>query len=438
MPINKNIPKNRDPLDDFFREGLESQRIEPSGKVWKGIEKKYLNLKGGSSKTRNIVILIPILLLLSIGISPVFIFNNVDQNGIETTNIQTQNNQIKLNENPENIQVDNIKSTQQEKIQTINKEEIKDDIKPTIIPEISENISDIISQENNTFLIESNKPGEEAIRARIEYELFKIKFLAIKGIPYNKQYQAPYPRSIDFKPIIIKDDYGQRANISFGIHLTPGITYYRSRAEKFFGALDMNVSWDISDLSIETGLGLSYELDNSDYYINYESFDSVGFYYNITSFSYDPVNDSVIYNKSAVNVYDSIEHHTITTTTTEYMYLQIPFGLKYRFIDYNRISFTVRAGGIVTLLLYKDEPEAQPYLSDASIINIEQQIPTRLTTSWKYYAGIQFRYRITDKINFELEPIFMQYLKSPYERKENKAFKRPYSIGLRTGISINF
>lgn len=438
MSENKNTGKNSNPLDQLFRKDLNTLQYRPSKRVWKGIENNYLKIALGRSKHKMILGFIAVIALLAIGVLFVlYPFNS---------NYDKAENNLPLQPGP--ILTQPMPATENQNIAEENKENTSD--MKQLVP---------ISQEKNTKLVAvvqeptphktkavevDNKFFPEALVTEVRYnpisnyQAFKMEFLNIGRLPIPHRLSNMNPRAMDIKSMIHRSNYAKTKNVSLGIHLTPGITYYRSRPNKLLGAFDVNISWKPSAISLETGLGLSHELDNSDFVVNYESYDSIGFYYNINSFSYDPVNDTVIFNKSAVGVYDSVEHLTLTHTVTQYTYLQIPLGLKYRFIHFNRVSFSARAGGILSLLLYKNEPEANPGLGDVRIHQIEQRVPTRLKTSWKLYAGIQFSYQLSNKISFDIEPIYMQYLKSPYEGRENKTFKRPYAVGIRTGISIHF
>lgn len=443
MTDSKNIRNGRENIDDFFKESLRDHRIEPSGNVWEKINIKFLNdfLKG--SGNRNIYILFSGLIIVGLGISSIFVFTarnespneylinppaiveNADSKQI-TENTQTQTHSNKINESI----IEGVKSKND------NERQVTDQSQEKVLHKDNSKI--VIDSPEKELTINDQTPIPSTKENQLlNYQIFKLRFLSTKLLLHENNKSLISREVSYFRDITFKDDYAKKADASFNIHLIPGITYYHSRPNKGFYGLDFTTEMDYGNLSFEAGIGASYELDNGDYLVNYDSWDSVGFYYNITSFTVDPVNpDSVIFNKETVSVYDSIEHLDLRSTKRTYTYLQFPLAIKYKFLNYGKISFSVRGGCIFSVLLNKSEPELQHNIPQTEIIGIRQQTPSRRKTNWRVFAGIQFQYMLTNKIKINLEPVYMHHLKSPYVKGEYD-MPKSYTIGLRTGISFN-
>lgn len=236
----------------------------------------------------------------------------------------------------------------------------------------------------------------------------------------------------------VKNDYARKANMFFGCHFTPAITYYPSKANSNNYTIEITADYVPSRFSLQSGIGLSYYDETGDYLVNYESFDSVGYYLNVISFSINPGNpDSIIFNLKEQNIYDTVKHYTISETKNKYLYIQIPFSAGYTLFNYKRLSCTLRAGVIFSVMVYKNEPEINYTATDINLINIEKQYPGRLSTNWQFSAGISFSYTLNHKIRFAIEPIYKYYLNPVYEKGADYSTKNPFSIGLRTGIYFN-
>jgi len=441
--------KNQNHVDAFFREALTDHKIKPSARVWKGISKNYLDPLF-SGKTRTGLYLISALIIISLSLvfllpsgSPEQVPEN-NENALllpESLNNEAvkANNSLKNNQNQKQSPLNN-KTQKQNYNNPITEQPEKETYDPVLNQEDNnsqkEPVLATVNKINNDTPVKEEFVISEPFPP--SYPVFKLNFLSLNYIDYEKEPYILKTIPVNFDPFFPKDDYAKKANMYFGIHGNTGLSYYSVRSQKAYFAGDITVAYSFSELSAEAGLGLSYERDNGDFIVNYNSYDSVGFYYNITSFSYDPVDDTILFNMKEVNVYDSIQHETLKNTITGYTYLQIPIGIKYEIGKFNRISIIARTGGIFQILLAKNEPAVTGIPMDANINSMFNSVPTRLKTSWKLYAGVQFRYLLTDKIRIELEPIFMQYLQTPYERKEGFDMKRPYSVGLRTGLSFNF
>lgn len=448
----KNNKQN--PVDALFKEALTDHKVKPSSGVWKGISTRYLDPLFKKKLGNTGLLLVSSLLIIVLGAlfftlqekntQPDHMhkaYNNITASAKnntvkvdKTSDNQTLNKNSKIYDKPKKSGT--ISGKKNNKFESAKKPEIKIAASTQLIKkQWTTNSAEPIL--NNEIL--KQEKSNKSRNFKTSYPLFKIEYLSVKGIetiPGKPVKLNMLP--LKFDPLIPKDNYIKRANLQFGIHGNAGLNYYKGRTHKPYFSGEVNIAYYTSRLWIETGAGILHEKDNGNYVVNYESYDSVGYYYEINSFSYDPATETVTFNKTVKNVYDSIEHKTLRNTTTKYTYLHIPLGVKYKLGKFKRIDIYARTGGIFQLLLLKNEPEVKELPSEVSINNMYNEVPTRIKTSWKFYAGLQFRYLISSKLWFDLEPVYMQYIQTPYDKNEKFNAKRPYSIGLRTGISFNF
>jgi hypothetical protein len=237
----------------------------------------------------------------------------------------------------------------------------------------------------------------------------------------------------------MKDDYARKADIVFGAGLSPAINIYPEGQNRNDYSLELLAAYEKSRFIVETGIGANYASEGARYRVNYSSYDSVGFYIGVTSFSILPGNpDSVIFETNLKNIYDSVDHYRITENTNKFVYLQIPLRIGYRIIEGRRFSLDVKAGVLFSLQVYREIPGVPYPGSDADRIEVVRQYPDRLSSNWQYTAGLGMNYHINDRVRFSLEPFYRQYIKSVYSPASLYPARSPYSFGIRGGIYFHF
>lgn len=437
----KELIQNREKIDDFFRDALKDHQIKPSRKVWNGISKRYW---GGFSR-RTILVLS----FLFIGVGGTIIYFSVKENAPEPSQIvdNTQKNSdvesSVLPEAPETGKSDQpIVSTEYE--QTEDVEENEQPAEVIIEQAATQNETEFDKpatlQTETDPDYESTAVSEIEIPAESNYFLFKMKMLSL-----SLTGDLAYPDFLESRPRLpfrssASVDYARKKNIYVGAHAGAGITYYETGPQKNFFSFDLTSDFRISkNLTFEAGTGVFYEQDNGEYKIDYESWDSVGYYNNVVSFTVDPLNpDSIIFITKAVGVFDSIQHYSVSKTVNSYLYVQFPFALRYKFLEYKRFSFAARAGASFMLMLNRDEPEAKHNLYDVEILEIASENPERLNTAWRFNFGLNIRYQLSNKLLLTVEPNYQRYVSTLYRKRHGLNALHPYSFGFRTGLTIEF
>ncbi len=444
-----NINGNNQEIDKLFRNALGDYKIKPSKSVWKGINAAYLKDKFNGINFFKPNKLFIAFAIIGAGII-IYIFYPFSKTN---SNIKISHNSEINQINTQNEIKPNLVLNQKESYITTPEPE------PSVETTFVDNKSDNLSVNNNIVIQNETKKIvsvlDEKPSDNQKIIIQKNNSPAISGLqPLNLKsnlvsyHQSKTKNNLSFglrntyqplPDIRLKDDYARKANLAFGIHFTPGIIFYQSKPNKYDYAFEISANYRFSKFILQSGIGVSLSGDNGGYEINYERYDSVGYYLNVVSFTVDPVNpDSIILTTKTENVYDSVEHYSISQATNRYTYLQIPLTLSYKIWDFKRISCYLKGGAIFSILLNENEPAVIFSDSEAKIITIENQTFSRINTNWQFVAGVSFNYRLNNKVILSVEPTYKQYINSVYDKRFNPQAKRPYIIGLRTGIILNF
>jgi len=225
---------------------------------------------------------------------------------------------------------------------------------------------------------------------------------------------------------------------SAGAGITPEFAFY-SLPESYSKVncwLNGNISWHFSRFSISSGLGLGYVFDEGKYAVEYKSYDSVGFFNQVVSYTIGG-NNEIIYDTRVTPVYDSLLHSDDPRTNDRYTYLQVPLLIGFRLVEAGRFSLTFRAGPSVSLMIGSRKSDPVIEYPGARIVRVDDDTPARVKTTWQLLADLYLEMRLNRNISLYADPGFRYYL-NPVTEQENMTFKAPWAIGLGVGIQFNF
>ena len=257
---------------------------------------------------------------------------------------------------------------------------------------------------------------------------------------YFKKSHISYRNKYSQVPVQWNNDYLYRSPWALGLLITPEWIYYPgdSIVRKNSYSIELAAIYQKDQFILRSGIGVAVSNDNGNFVINWETNDSTGFYYGINSFEIDAENpDSPIFDTFVETVYDSVAHASHAYPDNQYTYLQIPLLVGYKVLDVNRFSCSLMGGPVLSLLIHEDEKTVGFSDIDATLINIENNTPKRLNTSWQFMFSAGFNYRISNSLSLTLEPTYKYYIRSVYEQRI-AGTKNPWSIGLRGGIIYTF
>jgi hypothetical protein len=235
----------------------------------------------------------------------------------------------------------------------------------------------------------------------------------------------------------LRSDYGHKANWAFGLFFTPEMIFYpdHNNFDNRSYALDVNAIYKFSGYMLQSGIGVSWTSDEGNCEIEYNEY--LGSYEDVYNVTFDTVGNELIpvYHTEPVKVYDSIDRVSIMPAKNHYTYLQIPLLFGYG-NENRRFGWFVKGGPSLSIMVHEDIASNNMSETEDKILQIENEIPSRIHTNWQFVFSGGVSYRLSNHLSFTAEPVFRYYLNSTYE-KTNLNMKNPYSLGLRFGFLVD-
>ena len=233
-----------------------------------------------------------------------------------------------------------------------------------------------------------------------------------------------------------KDRATKKWQFSTSLYYTPEWMFNTLEGEKYVNNLGVEGAFQFDRYSIRTGVGLSITKGTNELLVEYN--DYLGSYSRLDSmtFQWDEKHYHLIptYYSSNKDVWDSLMKLDYPKITKRYTYLQIPLILGYDIIRQNWITFGIRAGPILSILLESKQISGEYDPGKNRVIRINQITPDRIQTNWQVVGGVNASFRISPRISLEVEPNIRYYFNSVYEKSD--ATKKPWSAGFRTAFTI--
>ncbi len=202
--------------------------------------------------------------------------------------------------------------------------------------------------------------------------------------------------------------------------------------------LQGSLTWHYGRFSLQSGIGFGIFADEGMYHIEYKSYDSVGFFYNVNAYSVDPQNPGqIIYVTELTTLRDSITHVADDRTRNRYTYLQIPLFFGMDLYAGNSFSLYMKAGPAVNFLIGKREAYPVIDYPNTRITRIDNLTPERVTVNWQLMLKLGMEVRLNKRFSFYLEPYYTYYFQ-PVVQREGIEVQQPLSFGLNTGIFYHF
>ncbi|MDP4266179.1 MAG: hypothetical protein Q8880_01935 [Bacteroidota bacterium] len=201
--------------------------------------------------------------------------------------------------------------------------------------------------------------------------------------------------------------------------------------------IDLSLTYTLNNLFIQSGIGMSYYKDNISFNTIYDKLKLVESYEYVDSMYYN-ANKELTAAHHTVNIYDTLKNGIKAgNIITSYYYLQIPVIGGFQKDLGKKFKYYFKGGLIFATIIDKKEIK-DDFISSSEIINIRNDQKSTETYNFNYnmVLGAGFSYRLTERININLEPTFKYYLHSIYKENANNT-NLPYSFGVRTGLSID-
>jgi hypothetical protein len=482
----KHSAENPEQIDNLFRNTLEGQRVEPGKSIWRGINRKLLvrelihfnfsNLSG-TYLIGGIagIILIPALLYLTLTPGK----NIPSQPNTETRTSQNipltgaiSPPRTKANSTPATpssgtsgalTQITQAASTQpsneknlpeinQTASTTIQKVQNQGDSRQKSVPVSSVQKKTTIHPNLN----QKSKPPADIAAVTTAGSPPQSGFKSnAASDPYIEPMQSntslslierdtnkhPGPNMVDLG--IFPSSYVERKVLpqyfSAGLQFMPELTFYQtsssySKVNYWLGA---DVAYHLWKFYFRPGVRIGYMYDDGAYQVNYKSKDSIGYYYEVVSYTIDP-HGVIIYNTVTHTVYDSIIHNSTDPSSNRYQFIQIPLILGFDVLELKKFGLSVQAGPVVSWCLAEKEISSQN--TDLTGARLLERTPTSTpdkSANWQIWAAIHMDYRIGSNFDVFLEPTYKYYF-NPVSGSDLVTARAPWGIGLGIGVKYNF
>ncbi|MBP6872370.1 MAG: outer membrane beta-barrel protein [Bacteroidales bacterium] len=246
------------------------------------------------------------------------------------------------------------------------------------------------------------------------------------------------PREIRKLSVIAEKQRNVKPTWSLGAYFNPEMTSYSD--ESLENSIGFNLAIlptiSFSHFYVQSGFNARFTHDKGDYAIDFNRY--LGSYEDVYEVTFDSTENGVIpiYHTQTVDVYDTVDHYSISETKATYTYLEVPVLFGYRH-SFGRFGIRAQAGPAASFLILKDIPAASVPEENARIVNVNSLIPVRSTINWQLLVGAGFDYELADRVTFSLEPTFRYALDPDFTMPENRN-GRTHSFGIRAGLNYRF
>ncbi|NOR86064.1 MAG: hypothetical protein GQ527_00500 [Bacteroidales bacterium] len=193
----------------------------------------------------------------------------------------------------------------------------------------------------------------------------------------------------------------------------------------------------LGKFDVNIGLGYRSEKTPSLFHTSFQSYDSVGFYYDIDYYEINPVNqDTIILHYTIQNIYDSVDHESETKGPDQKRrWVYIPIKLGYQLFASSSYELYGKISGTIGWEYFTEEIE----LTNPNIPTYQQTniTPNSQSPYFQIGIGLENNFNLMQNWWIYAEPRINYYLKSPYVIEGGKN-NGPLGFGIQLGIKYQF
>lgn len=227
---------------------------------------------------------------------------------------------------------------------------------------------------------------------------------------------------------------------SFGLYATPELLMTKTPAANTHPnySADFAAIYSMKNFFIQSGMSYLSGNNNTDVDVDYLKYNFLGSYEDVYEVTFDSTENGVepTYHTKTVEVYDTLQKQTSSHFKNEYRYLNIPLLIGYGHQISPRFSVSLKGGPILSLML-KDNRKVGFNQPNTDITNMTAPEPMA-KTNWQALFSAGLEYHVSSTIRFALEPRIKYYFNPVYNLDNTIKNEKPYSIGIRTGVVIDF
>ncbi len=273
----------------------------------------------------------------------------------------------------------------------------------------------------------------------------------MSSIDLRESYSVITDDQVDYHPISGKREEIQNNTIELdiptisgssswktGLYISPELTISNIDSVEILNSYNINIepTYFFNDhWFIRSGVGFSYTRDRGFAKIDYVVNEYMGSYDDVYEISFDTIAGNVtpVYHTKTVEVWDTVNHISVSNITNSYLYLQIPalFGYSNN-VSGSPVSWYVFGGPAVNLKTSSWIEEPKPDEDDADIVDLQNNLPVRADSYFQLWLGAGLEYELNKTLSFAVEPGYRHYLSNIYT---NTDIKGPTSgFTLRVGL----
>ena len=434
--------KDKNSIDDLFKDNLDDYEIAPSPRVWENIEKEHFGKKRFLLYRYGFLVA-GLLLLILTGAYFIFRHDNIENGSVTNDEItvlpgkRVDNGKMKRNTET----TDNNTVYEPEINKTVDDDKIKNEVEN----KVSEPVKEDFTEKNNYTNIINKGAGETTKENNVvqrEYNVLNENNIGISGIQsrslrFDLGYNAVLKPQPDFDNLLA--GYMKKHaqfHIWTDVHASAYMDYYPQSKDMPGWSVGTGIGLKSNRFYMVSGIDYQFRQEEAVYSVDYESLDSVGYYYKVLSFEVNPANpEEITFKTQKTTVYDSIAHVDMVYPVFRYHYLNIPLTAGYRFYQRGNLAVAMEAGLIFSKLLSEEIPEVTLNNPEYKLLGITRQTPQRSLYNFQYIFALRINYYIKNRISLELNPRFTKYMDNIYESGDKVL---PYSMGISAGICFDF
>lgn len=448
MEINKHKE-----LDQIFQEQLHDYEVAPPAHVWAGVQAEALNTSAGKASQWRWWAAAALLGLLMT--SAGYLYFGEDEAEWTPQNIEN----VQLEESPTMIPETIAESSEleteaplveneiiEEQIITsiIEESPIEEQIEPMIEEPIQEEITieeAIIAETETETEVLVEEEGQESSAEEMESITqgnIDLKDENSSELDKPVESERPSKAGYDFFDEDAIDDM-TKGHLhdkywKLGLEFSPEwITIPDNNNNIQSYGLDLSAKYFFSDWFVESGLGVAFSKDDGLYNVDYQEALFKGSYEDVYDVTFDTSNGTPIptYYTKLVDVYDTIDHVTISENKNSYVYLNIPLNIGYSKALGEKFTFYAKTGLIASFKVYENIPTPTVTGTNTTIIAITPLYHKRTSVHLQAQLNVGIDYYITEKFLFGVEPNARYYIKSLVDPNTNG---NPYGFGVKLGF----
>lgn len=242
--------------------------------------------------------------------------------------------------------------------------------------------------------------------------------------------------------LVPKTDYCNFNRVDKSIHIGANIGYQVFVGE-FQPAETQLQYWFVGDIKsrftrnrfwLETGIGVSYSVDKSNFGYAYNKNELIDTYEYVDSVHYDPVTGITEYFTTTVEVWDSIEYTSSANLNQKYTYAYVPLKFGYVLLNNRNFCLDIAIGGNYYFEVSSKTEFPSIQHENSTITHIDNVTTQRNTQFYNLEGGIGINWKANEHIFLRFEPNVNYYPGNIYENIDNQSL----SMNIKAGIYFKF